>query len=94
VTLVLVLLCHGCLLQAIVTAFSLDERTVRQWQGRAGRHCQKAHAALVQQGRVDLDHVQADELWVKLVAKRVWMAMALAVPSRLWLGGVISEHRV
>ena len=37
--------------------------------------------------------MQADELWVKLVAKRVWMAMALAVPSRLWLGGVISEHR-
>jgi hypothetical protein len=24
---------------------------------------------------------------------RVWMAMALAVPSRLWLGGVISPHR-
>jgi transposase-like protein len=93
VTVVLVLLCHGCPLQAIVAAFGLDERTVRQWQARAGWHCQKAHAALVQQGRVDLGHVQADELWVKLVAKRVWMAMALAVPSRLWLGGVISEHR-
>ena len=51
------------------------------------------HEAIVQQGRVDLGHVQADELWVKLVAKRVWMAMALAVPSRLWLGGVISQHR-
>jgi hypothetical protein len=42
---------------------------------------------------VDLQHVQADELWVKLVGRRVWMAMALAVPSRLWLGGVISAHR-
>jgi len=93
VSVVLVLLCHGCPLQAIVAAFGLDERTVRQWQARAGRHCQKAHAAIVQQGGVDLGHVQADELWVKLVAKRVWMAMALAVPSRLWLGGVISEHR-
>jgi transposase-like protein len=93
VTLVLTLLCHGCPLQAIVAAFGLDERTVGQWQARAGRHCQKTHAAIVQQGRVELGHVQADELWVKLVAKRAWMAMALAVPSRLWLGGVISEHR-
>jgi transposase-like protein len=93
VTLVLVLLCHGCPLQAIVAAFGLDERTVGHWQARAGRHCQKAHGAMVQQGRVDLGHVQADELWVKLVGKRVWMAMALAVPSRLWLGGVISQHR-
>jgi hypothetical protein len=33
------------------------------------------------------------ELWVKRVGKRLWMAMALAVPSRLWLGGVISPHR-
>jgi transposase-like protein len=93
VTLVLILLCHGCPLQAIVAAFGLDERTVRHLQARAGRHCQKAHAAMVQQGQVDLGHVQADELWVKLVGKRAWMAMALAVPARLWLGGVISEHR-
>ena len=92
VTLVLTLLCHGCPLQAIVAAFGIDERTVRQWQARAGRHCQKTHAAIVQQGRVDLGHVQADELWVKLVAKRVWMAMALAVPARLWLGGVIESR--
>src|SRR3972149_2471461 len=28
-----------------------------------------------------------------MVGKRVWMAMAMAVPSRLWLGGVISVHR-
>ncbi len=33
------------------------------------------------------------ELWVKGVGQRLWMAMALAVPSRLWLGGVISPHR-
>jgi hypothetical protein len=30
---------------------------------------------------------------VKLVGRRVWMAMAMAVPSRLWLGGVISPQR-
>jgi hypothetical protein len=51
------------------------------------------HQHVVQQGRVDLQHVQADELWVKLVGRRVWMAMAMAVPSRLGLGGVSSSHR-
>jgi hypothetical protein len=42
---------------------------------------------------VDLQHVQADELWVKMVGRKVWMAMAMAAPSRLWLGGVISARR-
>jgi len=28
-----------------------------------------------------------------VVGRRVWQAMAMAVPSRLWLGGVISERR-
>lgn len=90
---VLTLLCHGCPPQAIVAAFGLDERTIADWQVRAGQHCQRVHEHIVQQGQVDLQHVQADELWVKMVGKRVWMAMALAVPSRLWLGGVISVHR-
>jgi hypothetical protein len=48
---------------------------------------------VVQQGQRDLHQVQADALWVKLVGRRVWMAMAMAVPSRLWLGGVLSPHR-
>jgi transposase-like protein len=93
VTTVLTLLCHGCPLQAIVAAFGLDERTVAAWLARAGQHCEQVHQSVVQRGQVDLQHVQADELWVKLVGRRVWMAMALAVPSRLWLGGVISPHR-
>jgi len=93
VTLVLTLLSHGCPLQAIVAAFGIDERTVATWLTRAGQHCQQVHQHLVQHGQVDLQHVQADELWVRLVGRRVWMAMALAVPSRLWLGGVISPHR-
>src|SRR5919112_1847780 len=93
VTVVLTLLCHGCPLQAIVAAFGFDERTVAQWQARAGEHCQGVHRHLVEQGQVELGQVQADELWVKLVGKRLWMAMALAVPSRLGLGGVISPHR-
>ncbi len=93
VTTVLTLLCHGCPPQAIVAAFGLDERTVAAWQARAGDHCQRVHEHVVEQGQVDLGHVQADELWVKVVGRTVWLAMALAVPSRLWLGGVISPHR-
>jgi transposase-like protein len=93
VTVVLTLLCHGCPLQAIVAAFGLDERTVAHWQARAGQHCQSVHEHLVEAGQVDIQHVQADELWVKLAGSRVWMALALAVPSRLWLGGVVSAQR-
>ena len=93
VHIVLTLLAHGCPLQAIVVAFALDERTVANWRARAGEHCRRLHEHFVAQGEVDLGHVQADELWVKMVKQRVWMAMAMAVPSRLWLGGVISQQR-
>ena len=92
-TLVLILLCHGCPIQAIVAAYGLDERTVSHWQAQAGAHSQEVHQHLVAQGQVDLGHVQADELYVKVAKGRVWMAMALAVPSRLWLGGVLSPQR-
>jgi transposase-like protein len=93
VTLVITLLCHGCPVQAIVAAFDLDERTVADWRDRAGRHAQQFHEHRVLQGQVELGHVQADELYVKAVALRLWMATAMAVPSRLWLGGVVSERR-
>jgi transposase-like protein len=93
VTTVLTLLCHGCPLQAIVAAFGLEERTGATWRRRAGQHGQQVHQSVVHRGQVDLPHVQADELWVTRVGRRVWMAMALAVPSRLWLGGVISPPR-
>src|SRR5215207_1786035 len=92
-TVVLTLLSHGCPPQAIVAAFGLDERTVAAWLARAGAHCQQVHAHLVQQERLDLQHVQADELWVKLVGQRMWLALALAVPARLWLGGALSPQQ-
>ena len=94
VTLVVTLLCHGCPVQAIVVAFGLDERTVADWRDRAGRHGQRLHEHRVLRGQVELGHVQADELYVKAVGHRLWMAMAMAVPSRLWLGGVIGPRRV
>ena len=93
VLVVLNLLSWGCPMQAVVHPFRLDERTVAAWLQRAGQHCQQVHQHLVQHGQVDLQHVQADELWVKLVGQRVWQAMAMAAPSRLWLGGVLSPQR-
>lgn len=93
ITLVLTLLCHGCPIQAVVAAFGFDERTVARWQRTAGQHCQQFHERWVNEHAVEVGHVQADEVWVKVVGRRLWMAMAIAVPSRLWLGGVISEKR-
>jgi transposase-like protein len=93
VTTVVTLLCHGCPVQAIVAALGLDERTVAAWQQRAGIQCQRVHEHLVQAGQVELGHVQADEIWVKMHKGRVWQAMAMSVASRLWLGGVISASR-
>ena len=94
VILVVTLLAFGCPLQAIVVAFGLDERTVKDWQDRAGGHAQKVHTALVTEQPMDLVQVQADEIRVRLQKRLiVWMAMAMCVPTRLWLGGVVSLKR-
>jgi len=90
---VVILLSYGCPPQAIVHAFGLDERTVGRWQQRAGSHCQRLHQALVMQGQLDLEHVQADEIRVKGCKSILWMAMAEMVKTRLWLGGVVSLTR-
>ena len=92
VTVVLTLLAYGCPAQAIVVAFGLDERTVRDWLARAGQHCEQVHQQLVQQPR-DLGQVQADEIRVKQQGQIVWLAMALQVATRLWLGAVVSPRR-
>ena len=43
---------------------------------------------------MDLVQVQADEMYVKLQKRLVlWMAVAMCVPTRLWLGGVLSSSR-
>jgi transposase-like protein len=92
VTLVLALLAYGCPVCAIVFAFGLDERTVRAWEHRAGQHSEHVHEYLVQHPR-DLGQVQADEIRVKMQKVVVWLAMALQVSTRLWLGAIVSEHR-
>ncbi len=90
---VVTLLAHGCPLQAIVAAFGLDERTVARWEKEAGMHCRRLHEHVVEAGRVELGQVQADELRVRVVGGVMWLAGALAVESRLWLGGVVSMRR-
>jgi transposase-like protein len=93
VVLVVTLLAYGCPVQAIVAAFGLDERTVARWQARAGAQCRRVHEHLVQAGRVELGQVQADEIRARAVGDVLWLASAIAVPSRLWLGGDVSATR-
>ena len=92
VVLIVTLLAHGCPLQAIVAAFGFDERTVADWWARSGRQGQAVQEYLVEQPR-DLGQVQADELRVKKQGGIVWMALAMMVQTRLWLGGEVSEQR-
>jgi transposase-like protein len=92
VVIVVTLLAHGCPLQAIVAAFGYDERTVADWWARSGRQGQAVHEYLVEQPR-DLGQGQADEIRVKKQGGIVWMALAMMVKPRLWLGGEVSEQR-
>lgn len=90
---VIVLLAYGCPVQAVVKAFGFDERTIRNWWERAGVHCQNVHESVIASQQLDLQQVQADEIKVKVQGGSVWMALAMMVPTRLWLGGVISPQR-
>jgi transposase-like protein len=93
VMLVITLLAYGCPIQAIVKAFGFDERTVRDWWRRSGAHCRAVHAYKVEQSQIDLQQAQADEIKAKRQEGHFWMALAMMVPTRLWLGGVVSEKR-
>lgn len=81
---------HGCPIAAIEAAFGLQRRTVRGWVEAAGHHCEQIHEHLVLKPRESLANVQADELRVKAQGSIVWLAMAIMVSTRLWLGGAIS----
>jgi hypothetical protein len=82
IVIVVTLLTYGCPIQAIVHALDLDERTVASWRDRAGMQCQRVHQAMVEQGQLDLVHVQADEIRVKGRSQVVWMGLALMVSTR------------
>src|SRR6266700_2373985 len=90
---VVTLLAFGCPVQAIVQAYKLDERTVASWRDRAGKQCQRVHEAIIEQGQLDLIHVQADEIRVKARGMVAWMGLSMMVSTRLWLGGVVSGTR-
>jgi transposase-like protein len=92
ITCVVTLVGHGCPVPAIEAAFGFQAQTVREWVDASGAHCERLHQAQVMQPR-DLMHVQADEIRLKTQAGVVWMAMALMVTTRLWLGGAISPSR-
>ena len=93
IVIVVTLLAYGCPIQAIVHAFGLDERTVADWRDRAGAHCQKVHQEIVEQGHLDLMHVQADEIRVKGCKIIAWMGLAMMVSTRLWIAGVVQRSR-
>ena len=93
IVIVVTLLSYGCPVQAIVHAFGLDERTVADWRDRAGVHCQRVHQEIVEQGQLDLMHVQADEIRVKGCQMVAWMGLAMMVSTRLWIAGVVQHSR-
>lgn len=90
---VITLLAFGCPVQAIVHATRLDERTVRSWWLKSGKQSEQVHESVIGTSQLDLQHVQADEIKVKTRGGTMWMALAMMVSTRLWLGGVISERR-
>jgi transposase-like protein len=93
IMIVITLLAYGCTIQAIVHTFGLDERTVANWQYRAGKHCEAIHKEKIERGILELMHVQADEIWIKMRGAVVWVALAIMVPTRLWIAGEVSKKR-
>lgn len=92
ITQVVTLVSHGCPLPAIEVAFELQAQTVRAWVDAAGTQAEAFHHAEVVRPR-DVVQVQADEIHVTTQAGVVWMALAMMVSTRLWLGGAVSAHR-
>ena len=90
---VVTLLAFGCPVQAIVQAIGLDERTVRSWWLKSGEQSERVHESVIGTSQLDLEHVQADEIKVKTRGGTIWMALAMLVSTRLWLGGVVSPKR-
>jgi hypothetical protein len=73
--------------------YDLDERSVAEWQLKAGQQARRVHEQLVCQGQVEVGQVQADQLYTKTQAGPLWIATAISVFSRLWLGGATSWER-
>ncbi len=92
ITRVVTLVSHGCPVPAIEVAYGFQAQTVREWIEASGAHAEAVHHATVVQER-ELVQVQADEIHVKTQSGVRWMAMAMMVSTRLWLGGAVSPRR-
>ena len=90
VAIIVTLPAHGCPLQAIVAAFGLTS-------GRSPRGgpvpVDRGTWSSPWSNNHDLGQVRADELRVKKQSGIVWMALAMMVKTRLWLGGEVSAQR-
>lgn len=92
ITCVVTLVGNGCPIPAIEAAFGFQAQTVREWVEASGEHGERLHHDQVVRPR-DLEHVQADEIRLKTQAGVLWVALALMVTTRLWLGGAVSPKR-
>lgn len=92
IVLIVGLLSYGCPASAIEQAFRIDGRTVRSLESGAGEHCKRVHEHSVEK---PLQHtqIQVDEMWAKLCGAIVWIAMAISVDTRLWLGASVGHKR-
>lgn len=93
VMIVITLLAYGCPQKAIEKAYGFHERTIKHWWRLAGEHNRQVHEHLVSKSQLELEQVQADELKAKVQGGSFWIAMAMMVSTRLWLGGAISPKR-
>lgn len=84
---------HGCPPEAIVATFAVDPRTIQKLWVTSGQHCQRIHEAKIQNGCLNLGQVQMDELRHKIQGAVLWIAMALAVTTRPWLGATVNRQQ-
>lgn len=93
VTQVITLMAHGCPPKAIEKAYGFHERTIKSWWLRSGEHNRAMHEHIIGKSQLELEQVQADEIKGKGQGTTFWIAMAMMVRTRLWLGGAISHKR-
>lgn len=93
IVIVMILLAFGCPAQAIVQAFNIDYRTLDRWAKHFGATSRSLHKYWCLAIFKDV-HIQADELYQKLRGKgKAWIATALDVTSRMWLGVEVNHKR-
>jgi len=93
VMIVITLLAYGCPPKGIEKAYGFHERTIRRWWLLSGEHHRAMHEHFVGKSQLELEQVQADEIKGKGQKTTFWIAMAMMVRTRLWLGGAISHKR-